>query len=58
MRIRLSQIGMVCSAHAEVIPSSRRITRAIRSLLRTRGGDPEKIVRHYALRESAPHTRR
>ena len=37
----------VCSAHAEVIPSSQKSMISVSGLLRTRGGDPIADNAHY-----------
>ena len=54
----LEEVNLVCSAHAEVIPSRPWGPCTRRSLLRTRGGDPKNGGYTYLTEKSAPHTRR
>ena len=53
-----SRTGIVCSAHAEVIPGGHLGKPIPTRLLRTRGGDPNKRLRDLYTIMSAPHTRR
>ncbi len=50
--------GLVCSAHAEVIPGRRPPTGWCHGLLRTRGDDPTVLIVAVLLASTAPHTRR
>ena len=50
--------GVVCSAHAEVIPPAGESMPMPLRLLRTRGGDPGVHCCSFGVMMSAPHTRR
>ena len=58
MATALTQFGLVCSAHAEVIPDRIEPRVPAASLLRTRGGDPRSRRSKPQWSRSAPHTRR
>ncbi len=50
--------GVVCSAHAEMIPQLTQLSAGNPSLLRTRGDDPDIQNTWNSFYQSAPHTRR